>query len=155
MFSVHGVDRYGKILVRKRLNRAKLLSFMAQLPASRVGMEACSGAHYRARELQKLGHSVGIMAPRFVSPYRKSSKNDDNDAEAICEAVARPNMRFVPVKSAEQQASWPGQTVHIEARCILGIASVILTTPCIRISIHVHLLTPTLVASILKPCIGT
>ena len=66
-------------------------------------MEACSGAHYRARELERLGHRVGIMAPRFVVPYRKSQKSDGNDAEAICEAVSRPSMRHVPVKSAEQQ----------------------------------------------------
>src|SRR5690554_8205147 len=67
-------------------------------------MEACSGAHYWARELTKLGHDARIIAPRFVAPYRKSSKNDDNDAEAICEAVSRPNMRFVPIKTEDQQA---------------------------------------------------
>ena len=104
VFSIHGVDRHGKVVLRKQLSRAKLLPFLAQLPPCLVGMEACSSAHHWARELEKLGHRVGIMAPRFVAPYRKSGKNDDNDAEAICEAVARPQMRFVAVKSAEQQA---------------------------------------------------
>lgn len=103
-FSLHGVDANGKTVLRKTLSRSKLLPFMAQLPPCLVGMEACSGAHHWARELQKHGHRIGIMAPRFVAPYRKSEKNDGNDAEAICEAVGRPSMRFVPVKSAEQQA---------------------------------------------------
>ena len=105
VFSVHGVDEYGKAVLRKRLSRGKLLEFFAQLPPVLVGMEACSGAHYWGRELERLGHRVGIMAPRFVVPYRKSQKNDGNDAEAICEAVSRPSMRVVPVKRAEQQAS--------------------------------------------------
>jgi transposase len=104
VFSVHGVDEHGKVVLRKRVARGRLLELFAQLPASVVGMEACSGAHYWGRELERLGHRVGIMASRFVAPYRKSEKNDGNDAEAICEAVGRPNMRFVPVKSAEQQA---------------------------------------------------
>ncbi|QSP94189.1 IS110 family transposase [Marinobacter salinisoli] len=104
VFSIHGVDSHGKVVVRKRLNRSKLLPLIAQLPPCLIGMEACSGAHYWAREFSKLGHDARIIAPRFVAPYRKSSKNDDNDAEAICEAVSRPSMRFVPVKTAEQQA---------------------------------------------------
>lgn len=103
-FSIHGVDRHGKVVIRKQLSRSKLLPYLAQLPPCLIGMEACSSAHYWARELTQLGHRVGIMAPRFVAPYRKSGKNDDNDAEAICEAVSRPHMRFVPVKGAEQQA---------------------------------------------------
>lgn len=103
-FSLHGVDSRGNVVVRKTLSRTKLLPFLGSLPPCLVGMEACSGAHYWGRELTKLGHRVGIMAPRFVTPYRKGGKNDGNDAEAICEAVGRPGMRFVPVKSAEQQA---------------------------------------------------
>lgn len=103
-FSVHGVDARGKTVFRKTLSRAKLMSFLAQQPACLVGMEACSGAHHWGRQLQSLGHRVGVMASRFVAPYRKGGKNDGNDAEAICEAVGRPGMRFVPVKSAEQQA---------------------------------------------------
>lgn len=103
-FSVHGVDVHGKARLRQNVSRGKLLSVLAQQPASLIGMEACSGAHHWGRELVRLGHRVGIMAPRFVAAYRKGGKNDGNDAEAICEAVARPGMRFVPVKSAEQQA---------------------------------------------------
>jgi len=103
-FSVHGVDGHGKRVFSKTLSRGKLLAFLAQQPPSLVGMEACSGAHHWARQLQAMGHRVGIMASRFVAPYRKGGKNDSNDAEAICEAVARPNMRFVPVKGVEQQA---------------------------------------------------
>jgi transposase len=103
-FSLHGVDRHGKVVFRKTLGRAKLLPFLAQQSPCHVGMEACSGAHHWGRELAKLGHQVGIMTSRFVAPYRKGGKNDGNDAEAICEAVGRPGMRFVPVKSAEQQA---------------------------------------------------
>lgn len=90
-------------MLRKRVTRGKLLELFAQLPSSLVGMEACSGAHHWARELERLGHRVGIMAPRFVVPYRKSQKNDGNDAGAICEAVSRPSMRHMPVQSAEQQ----------------------------------------------------
>jgi transposase len=104
VFSVHGVDEHGKAVLRKRVSRGKVLELFAQLPPSLVGMEACSGAHHWARELERLGHRVGVMAARFVAPYRKSEKNDGNDAEAICEAVSRPSMRFVAVKSAEQQA---------------------------------------------------
>jgi transposase len=103
-FSLHGVDGHGKMVFRKTLTRAKLLPFLGSLPPCLVGMEACSGAHYWGRELTRLGHRIGIMAPRFVAPYRKGGKNDGNDAEAICEAVSRPGMRFVPVKSDEQQA---------------------------------------------------
>jgi len=103
-FSLHGVDTRGKTVFRKTLSRAKLLPFLVQQPPCLVGMKACSGAHYWAREIGKLGHETRIMAPKFVIPYRKGGKNDNNDAAAICEAVARPDMRFVPVKSAEQQA---------------------------------------------------
>jgi transposase len=103
-FSLHGIDERGQAVFRKTVARKKLLLTLAQLPPCLVGMEACSGAHYWARELRKLGHDARIMAPKFVIPYRKGGKNDNNDAAAICEAVARPDMRFVPIKSAEQQA---------------------------------------------------
>lgn len=103
VFQVHGVDERGKAVLRKTLKRAQVLPFFANLPASRVGMEACAGAHYWARELVKQGHEVKLIAPQFVKPYVKGNKNDANDAEAICEAVGRPNMRFVPIKSVEQQ----------------------------------------------------
>lgn len=108
VFAVHGVDEAGKpALVRPEVPRAKLLELIANLPACLIGMEACSGAHHWAREFAKFGHTVRMMAPKFVVPYRmsgKRGKNDAADAAAICEAVTRPNMRFVPVKSIEQQS---------------------------------------------------
>jgi transposase len=109
VFSVHGVDAGGRVVMRKTVSRARLMPLIAQLPPCLIGLEACSGAHEWARRFHQLGHTVKIMAPRFVAPYRRSGKNDGNDAEAICEAVQRPSMRFVPVKSAEQQATL---TVH-------------------------------------------
>lgn len=103
VFQVHGADERGKAVLRKTLKRGQVLEFFANLPACLIGMEACAGAHYWARELMKLGHEVRLIAPQFVKPYVKGNKNDANDAEAIAEAVGRPNMRFVPVKSTEQQ----------------------------------------------------
>lgn len=103
VFQLHGVDRTGKVLIRKQLRRAQMLDYFSKQTACLIGMEACSGAHYWARELTKLGHDVRLMAPQFVKPYVKSGKNDANDAEAICEAVGRPNMRFVAIKTVEQQ----------------------------------------------------
>ena len=104
VFSVHGVDACGREVLRRTLRRHQLMAFVAQLPPCLIGMEACSGAHEWARQFTGLGHSARLMAAKFVAPYRKSGKNDGNDAEAICEAVTRPNMRFVPIKSIEQQA---------------------------------------------------
>lgn len=90
-------------MLRKQLKRSQVLAFFANLLACRIGLEACAGAHYWARELIKFGHDARLISPQFVKPYVKGNKNDANDAEAICEAVGRPNMRFVPVKSVEQQ----------------------------------------------------
>src|ERR1700719_3088476 len=104
VFQVHGVDERGKARVRKQLARAKVREFFAQLPQCLVGIEACGSSHYWARELTKLGHTVKLMAAQFVVPYRQRGKNDANDAEAICEAVGRPNMHFVAIKSEEQQS---------------------------------------------------
>jgi transposase len=104
VFQVHGVDSHGRAVLRKQLKRVQLLPFFSNLPAALIGMESCCGSHYFARQLEALGHTVKLIAPQFVKPYVKSNKNDANDAEAICEAVARPNMRFVPAKSMEQQA---------------------------------------------------
>ena len=104
VFTLHGVDEHGHAVLRKTVRRAKVLEVFAQLPVCVVGMEACSGAQYWARELRQLGHEPRIMAAEFVEPYRQGGKNDTNDAAAICEAVSRPQMRFVPIKSAEQQA---------------------------------------------------
>jgi len=103
VFRVHGVDASGQTIVQRQFRRRQLLPFLAQLPTCLIGLEACGGAHYWAREIAKLGHDVKLMSPRFVRPYVKSSKNDARDAEAICEAVARPSMRFVAVKSQVQQ----------------------------------------------------
>ena len=104
VFSLHGVDETGRVVLRKTVRRDQLVELVASLPPCVIGMEACSGAHEWARTFEPHGHTVKLMAPKFVLPYRKSGKNDGNDAEAICEAVTRPNMRFVPVKSLEQQA---------------------------------------------------
>ena len=103
VFQLHGVDQHGQIVLQKRLSRRKLAEFMANLPACLVGMEACGGAHYWARKFISFGHDVKLMNPQYVKPYVKTNKNDFNDAEAICEAVSRPNMRFVAIKSVEQQ----------------------------------------------------
>src|SRR4029450_6909663 len=103
-FQVHGVDAHGQVVVRKQLRRKDVIEYFTKLPACAIGMEAWSSAHYWARRLQGLGHTVKLMAPQFVRPYVKTNKNDARDAEAICEAVTRPTMRFVPIKTAEQQA---------------------------------------------------
>ena len=100
VFQVHGIDADGAIAVKRKLRRAQVLTFFAGLEPCLVGMEACAGAHFWARELQALGHDVRIMPPSYVKPYVKRGKTDAADAEAICEAVTRPTMRFVPVKSA-------------------------------------------------------
>lgn len=104
VFSLHGADGAGRVVLKKTVRRDRLVATVAGLPPCLIGMEACSGAHEWGRRFQGFGHRVALMAPKFVAPYRKSGKNDGNDAEAICEAVTRPNMRFVPVKSVEQQA---------------------------------------------------
>ena len=104
VFQVHGVDEASEIVVRRQLKRIQVLKFFAKLPACLVGLEACATSHHWARELSKLGHDVRLMPPRYVKPYVKRNKNDAADAEAICEAVQRPNMRFVPIKSPEQQS---------------------------------------------------
>ena len=104
VFAVHGIDEAGKpALIKPKVPRDKLLELVAQLPPCLIGMEACSGAHHWARQFRRQGHTVRLMAPKFVSPYRMSGKNDAADAAAICEAVTRPNMRFVPIKEEHQQ----------------------------------------------------
>jgi len=103
VFQLHGVDVNGKTVLRKQLKRDKLLEYFANLTPCLVGLEACSGAHHWARKLNQLGHAARLISPQFIKPYVKGNKNDANDAEAICEAVGRPNMRYVPIKSIEQQ----------------------------------------------------
>src|SRR5262244_3734922 len=105
VFQVHGADAAGHVLFRKRITRVKLLGFLAAQAPCVVAMEACAGAHYWAREIGKLGHHVRLIAPAYVKPFIKRQKNDAADAEAICEATQRPSMRFVPVKTEEQQAN--------------------------------------------------
>ena len=104
VFQAHGVDEAGQTVLRRRLGRSELLSYFAKLPACLIGMEACSSAHHWARELVMLGHEVRLIPPQYVKPYVKRNKTDAADAEAICEAVTRPNMRFVPIKTTDQQA---------------------------------------------------
>ena len=134
IFQIHGVNEHGKCLFNKLLKRAQMISFFANLPPCLIGMEACSSARYCASKLQGLGHTVKLMAPQFVKPYVKTNKNDAADAEAICEAVSRPNMQFVPMKSSEQlavlalqrarqdfvKARLCSQSVHISCGAILS-----------------------------------
>jgi transposase len=103
VFHVVGMDERGQVVLRKRLARSELPTFIATLPPLRIGMEACGSAHYWARQFREHGHDVRLIAPQFVKAYVKSPKNDARDAEAICEAVTRPTMRFVPIKRVEQQ----------------------------------------------------
>jgi transposase len=105
VFQVHGVDGTGTVLIRKRVSRAKVLEYFGGLPPCLVGIEACPSAHHWGRELKEFGHTVKLMPPSYVKAYLKRSKNDANDAAAICEAVTRPSMRFVPIKTKEQQTA--------------------------------------------------
>src|SRR5262252_4572520 len=104
VFQVHGVDGHGNVVIRRQLKRRQVLAFFEKLPPCLVGLEACASSHYWSRELQELGHTVRLMPPAYVKPYVKRQKNDATDAEAICEAVTRPNMRFVATKTPEQQS---------------------------------------------------
>jgi transposase len=104
VFQVHGVDAEGRVVLRKRLRRVEIIPFFANLSPCLIGIEACATAHHWARELKDLGHEVKLMPPAYVKPYIKRGKNDVVDAGAVCEAVSRPSMRFVPIKSAEQQS---------------------------------------------------
>jgi transposase len=103
IFELHGVDASGKTTFKKRVSRDKLPEVIAQLPTCLIGIEACGGSHHWARKFKAMGHDVRLMNPQFVKPYVKSNKNDSQDAEAICEAVQRPSMRFVGIKNVAQQ----------------------------------------------------
>lgn len=105
VFQLHGVDATEQPVLRKKLRRRDLLSFFERLPATKVGLEACGGSHHWARQLEALGHEVKLLPPQHVKPYVRRNKNDRNDADAICEAMSRPRMTFVAVKTAEQQAA--------------------------------------------------
>ena len=117
MFQVHGVDAAGEVVIRRQLKRRYVLAFFQKLSPCLVGMEACASSHYWSRELQALGHTVRLMPPAYVKPYVKRQKNDAADAEAICEAVTRATMRFVPTKTAAElpDASPHTPSVHTPA----------------------------------------
>jgi transposase len=136
------VDVDGAVLIRKRVSRATVLEFFAALPPCLVGIEACPSAHHWSRQLQALGHTVRLMPPSYVKAYLKRSKNDANDAAAICEAVTRPSMRFVPIKSEQQQS---GLMLHrsrqllVRQRTMLSNA----TQLCHSSAFHVAIAKPT------------
>src|SRR5258705_1794655 len=105
IFQLHGVDAAERPVLRKRLSRKQMVAFFAKLPPTVIGIEACGAAHYWGRELAKLGHEMKLIAPQLVKPYVTRNKNDGRDAAGVCEAMGRPTMRFVPVKTAEHQAA--------------------------------------------------
>ena len=120
VFQVHGVDKDGKVVIVRQLRRKQVIEFFSNIPPCLIGMEACATAHYWARALMKLGHTVKLMPPRYVKAYVRRQKNDAADAAAICEAVSRPSMRFVPVKTVEQQAAlMQGGTISIAVKDFL------------------------------------
>ena len=129
VFQVHGVDGHGKVVVRRQLKRRYVLAFFKKLSPCLVGIEACATSHHWSRELQALGHTVRLMPPAYVKPYLKRQKNDAADAEAICEAVTRPNMRFVETKTAEQQS----------CRCFIARATCSAPSNAVINSIRAHL----------------
>jgi len=116
VFQIHGIGAAGEVVLRLQLRRGQMEKFFSKLPPTIVGMEACGGAHHWARLFQELGHKVRIMPPAYVKPYVKRNKNDGRDAEGICEAMGRPTMRFVPVKSLDNQAV---QVIHRTRRLLV------------------------------------
>jgi len=126
VFQVHGIDADGKVVARQQLKRGRVIAFFKKLPPCLVGIEACTSSHHWARELQALGHEVKLMPPAYVKPYVKRQKNDAADAEAICEAVQRPSMRFVPVKVPDQQAGMVlHRTRHLFVRQMTAVSNAI------------------------------
>src|SRR5205085_2297132 len=136
VFQVHGVDRSGAVVLRRQLRRGAVEKFFAQLSPCTVGVEACGTAHHWARVIGRYGHQVRLMPPAYVKPYLKRNKNDGRDAEAICEAVSRPTMRFVAVKSIEQQATLAVHTTRallVRQRTMIA-STVLATVPDARVS---------------------
>ena len=129
VFQVHGADGEGRAVLRRKLRRGKVLAFFAGLPSCLVGMEACASAHYWAREIQALGHEVRLIPPQYVRPFVKTNKNDAADAEAICEAVTRPTMRFAAAKSAEQQSVL---MLHRARELLVRQRTMVMTRPTMR-----------------------
>jgi len=126
VFQVHGIDADGKIVIRQQLKRGRVIAFFKKLPRCLIGIEACASSHYWARELTALSHEVKLMPPAYVKPYVKRQKNDAADAEAICEAVQRPSMRFVPIKSPEAQAGMVlHRTRHLFVRQMTAVGNAI------------------------------
>src|SRR5262249_57623527 len=131
VFQVHGVDAAGKVIIRRQLRRGDVLPFCQRLPGCVVGMEACATAHHWSREIGALGHTVRLMPPAYVKPYVKRQKNDAADAEAICEAVTRANMRFVETKTPEQQACLMlHRTRHLFIHQQTSVIMALLSRPC-------------------------
>ena len=126
VFQVHGVDAAGQVVIRRQLKRRYVLAFFQKLPPCLIGIEACASSHHWSRELQALGHTVRLMPPAYVKPYVKRQKNDATDAEAICEAVTRANMRFVPTKAPEQQSGLVlHRTRHLFIRQLTAVTNAI------------------------------
>jgi transposase len=141
VFQVHGVDAVGQVVMRRQLKRRYVLKFFEKLPSCLIGMEACASAHHWSRELQALGHTVRLMPPAYVKPYVKRHKNDVTDAEAICEAVTRPNMRFVATKTPEQQSCLTlHRTRHLFIRQQTSVINAIraLTASCLLLTQSGH-----------------
>lgn len=134
VFQVHGIDETGEVVLSKQLKLSGVLKFFAQLRPCLIGMEACGDSHYWSRELSRLGHEVRMMAPAFVKPYLKTNKNDRNDAEAICEAVQRPSMRFVSPKTPEQQSVLHTWVERLLQRCHVNEVAVALANKMARIA---------------------
>ena len=131
LFQVHGIDAAGQVVIRRQLKRRYLLAFFEKLSPCLIGIEACASSHHWSRELQALGHTVRLMPPAYVKPYVKRQKNDMADAEAICEAVTRTNMRFVPTKTPEQQSGLVlHRTRHLFIRQQTSVINAIRASPC-------------------------
>ena len=135
VFQVHGMDRNDKAVLRKKVSRSKVIEFFVKLPACLIGMEACPGAHHWARELMKLGHRVKLMPAQYVKAYLKGNKNDGNDAEAICEAVSRPGMRFVAMNTEAQQDI---QMLHRIRSRVIGVHTHHRSLPCKPGGVHIY-----------------
>src|SRR5712672_600727 len=133
VFQVHGVDAGGQVIIRRQLKRRQVLAFFQKLPPCLIGIEACASSHHWSRELQALGYTVRLMPPAYVKPYVKRHKNDATDAEAICEAVTRPNMRFVATKAPEQQSCL---TLHRTRHLFIRQQTSVINAACPRWHVH-------------------